>query len=186
MRGLKLLNAYSGRIGCNVASFTDAWIETSSQKTEIEPSLSHLLQMRGLKRLSQSLSISSARRIFYRCVDWNANTLNSTKKSSTSHLLQMRGLKPIGKMMPILILRRIFYRCVDWNQNWEAWRTAKYKSHLLQMRGLKLLISVLERMKFWSHLLQMRGLKQVAVTSMNRCRGRIFYRCVDWNPKSHL
>ena len=30
MRGLKLLNAYSGRIGRNVASFTDAWIETSS------------------------------------------------------------------------------------------------------------------------------------------------------------
>ena len=77
-----------------VASFTDAWIETSSQKTEIEPSLvasftdawietvppadvagpimSHLLQMRGLKH----------------------NSICFCYLNMPSHLLQMRGLKP--------------------------------------------------------------------------------------------
>ena len=52
-----------------VASFTDAWIETS-QKTEILPSeLSHLLQMRGLKHMSLIQQEAQRRRIFYRCVD---------------------------------------------------------------------------------------------------------------------
>ena len=34
---------------CIVASFTDAWIETSSQIIHYAPIQSHLLQMRGLK-----------------------------------------------------------------------------------------------------------------------------------------
>ena len=101
-----------------VASFTDAWIETSirhigyscrvcrifyrcvdwnkrTKHNKITQRRSHLLQMRGLKLLTMLL----------KCLDWK------------SHLLQMRGLKLIGKMMPIPILCRIFYRCVDWNKN---------------------------------------------------------------------
>ena len=35
----------------DVASFTDAWIETRKDEILSNPSLSHLLQMRGLKRL---------------------------------------------------------------------------------------------------------------------------------------
>ena len=35
--------------GVSVASFTDAWIETQKQKQLFSVTLSHLLQMRGLK-----------------------------------------------------------------------------------------------------------------------------------------
>ena len=34
-----------------VASFTDAWIETGHTVTTVNTAMSHLLQMRGLKRL---------------------------------------------------------------------------------------------------------------------------------------
>ena len=54
-----------------VASFTDAWIETS-HPVNVEPmAMSHLLQMRGLKPGVTYLLIT--------CIG--------------SHLLQMRGLK---------------------------------------------------------------------------------------------
>ena len=36
-------------MGINVASFTDAWIETDAFKTAAQMVKSHLLQMRGLK-----------------------------------------------------------------------------------------------------------------------------------------
>ena len=39
-----------------VASFTDAWIETSVPPADVAgPIMSHLLQMRGLKRLALSV-----------------------------------------------------------------------------------------------------------------------------------
>ena len=77
-----------------VASFTDAWIETGIfGSIGAGRRQSHLLQMRGLKLVSLALS---------ELVD-------------ASHLLQMRGLKQLTKAQ------------------------AEYteKSHLLQMRGLK-------------------------------------------------
>ena len=54
-----------------VASFTDAWIETStSRHKSFRSHTSHLLQMRGLKHtgviLNDNIQMS---RIFYRCVD---------------------------------------------------------------------------------------------------------------------
>ena len=49
MRGLKLLNREGYRTGRQVASFTDAWIETKRGTTTREIGKSHLLQMRGLK-----------------------------------------------------------------------------------------------------------------------------------------
>ena len=55
-----------------VASFTDAWIETSSSYVWTSSIQSHLLQMRGLK-LYQPAKIC---------------------RIIKSHLLQMRGLKP--------------------------------------------------------------------------------------------
>ena len=55
-----------------VASFTDAWIETFNNPYSVdEASQSHLLQMRGLKRLANK----------------------KRQRSDGSHLLQMRGLK---------------------------------------------------------------------------------------------
>ena len=54
-----------------VASFTDAWIETAHQYLFLHPDFtSHLLQMRGLKRVLASAEyIEGFCRIFYRCVD---------------------------------------------------------------------------------------------------------------------
>ena len=40
--------------------------------------------MRGLKHFLSNAPNSYIGRIFYRCVDWNTNTLNSTKKSSVA------------------------------------------------------------------------------------------------------
>ena len=100
-----------------VASFTDAWIETSVVIQRLYVFLSHLLQMRGLKRRKLSNGYKfSCRRIFYRCVDWNEVT------------------------MPLICLNtlgRIFYRCVDWNEVTLIGINVAKMSHLLQMRGLK-------------------------------------------------
>ena len=48
MRGLKRQAAEMPTSDI-VASFTDAWIETSMPKEEVKKWMSHLLQMRGLK-----------------------------------------------------------------------------------------------------------------------------------------
>ena len=91
MRGLKLRKIIP-ILWNEVASFTDAWIETEKRKVEIYPNGSHLLQMRGLKHgntyhIWAGLHVASftdawiettkasvkmppcAGRIFYRCVD---------------------------------------------------------------------------------------------------------------------
>ena len=68
MRGLKL----GSSLGCTVptvASFTDAWIETVNDAGHTVTTVSHLLQMRGLKRETDAKVNLSEGRIFYRCVD---------------------------------------------------------------------------------------------------------------------
>ena len=52
-----------------VASFTDAWIETCLWEVMTMPPMSHLLQMRGLKQKAKQFCRESKSRIFYRCVD---------------------------------------------------------------------------------------------------------------------
>ena len=67
-----------------VASFTDAWIETDKYFIKLSLSLSHLLQMRGLKHERN----------------------RDEKQLDTSHLLQMRGLKQYGdvkKLTPLQV-----------------------------------------------------------------------------------
>ena len=95
MRGLKLKNGIKRIWKGQVASFTDAWIETAAMPSPVPPAdvasftdawietfaysleglhgLSHLLQMRGLKHFS----------------------LDRKHHRHESHLLQMRGLKPL-------------------------------------------------------------------------------------------
>ena len=80
-------------ISCYVASFTDAWIETIRFLTYHRLNGSHLLQMRGLKHLTKA----------------------QAEYTSESHLLQMRGLKQLLKTELFKSWGRIFYRCVDWN-----------------------------------------------------------------------
>ena len=57
-----------------VASFTDAWIETPIRSIVPKRAVSHLLQMRGLKRKLDLQLFFKRCRIFYRCVDWNKRT----------------------------------------------------------------------------------------------------------------
>ena len=71
MRGLKL-HLFLLHLHTIVASFTDAWIETIYFICLGYARLSHLLQMRGLKR------------------EYTPPVVPHIK----SHLLQMRGLKP--------------------------------------------------------------------------------------------
>ena len=52
-----------------VASFTDAWIETFKGVQTSAVLESHLLQMRGLKRVRKVRKRWTMCRIFYRCVD---------------------------------------------------------------------------------------------------------------------
>ena len=70
MRGLKRIPTEFSL--CNeVASFTDAWIETHTNEPSFQTKQSHLLQMRGLKP-NRTTSLNTEKcRIFYRCVDWN-------------------------------------------------------------------------------------------------------------------
>ena len=77
-----------------VASFTDAWIETVGTYTTLQ--------------IKQG-------RIFYRCVDWNWRYGFAEERKIWSHLLQMRGLKHCSIRLMPFSFSRIFYRCVDWN-----------------------------------------------------------------------
>ena len=85
------VNAYQRYL--EVASFTDAWIETDCTEGWSSIYESHLLQMRGLKHRDAAVF----------------------KLQQESHLLQMRGLKHTKDADNRTRYRRIFYRCVDWN-----------------------------------------------------------------------
>ena len=71
MRGLKPNASSFFSVDSGVASFTDAWIETTVANRTAAILKSHLLQMRGLKQI--------------RC--------HNDECEHKSHLLQMRGLK---------------------------------------------------------------------------------------------
>ena len=146
-------------IRCHVASFTDAWIETPP------------------KRGKQS----SFGRIFYRCVDWNPGSAFEHCRFQVASFTDA------------------------WIETWSSWPTIcpmvvasftdawietgkevsmmfkAFESHLLQMRGLKLTLIVGSQLILSSHLLQMRGLKLDWDSSLIIHLCRIFYRCVDWN-----
>ncbi len=55
MRGLKLFVSWNAYLCGMVASFTDAWIETTFTIKRYAFTVSHLLQMRGLKLVSLAL-----------------------------------------------------------------------------------------------------------------------------------
>ena len=64
MRGLKQINNLRFELFERVASFTDAWIETTDSKSKELHFESHLLQMRGLKlrlqaRAGRQLQVAS-------------------------------------------------------------------------------------------------------------------------------
>ena len=159
MRGLKLLYWEGYRTWRQVASFTDAWIET------------------GLTRIE----LLGGSRIFYRCVDWNLiwqQGLQARKVASfTDAWIETNSNRNYGGSAKVASFTdawietptkhgqspakpsRIFYRCVDWNLCSNGALLAS-TSHLLQMRGLKHCPQKEYNNPIMSHLLQMRGLKR--------------------------
>ena len=150
---------YSFSYRWNVASFTDAWIETSITWHLEKAILSHLLQMRGLKlKFKRFFGVKAG-----------------------SHLLQMRGLKLCG-----WCFIWIWFRVASFTDAWietkrRIMQARRRESHLLQMRGLKPLSHLLML------LVQLvASFTDAWIETWNECRrvyskSRIFYRCVDWN-----
>ena len=116
--------------------------------------------MRGLKPLMIEEGQPPFGRIFYRCVDWNHRIGIIFRRNSS----------------------RIFYRCVDWNHNYKLIVVICCKVASFTDAWIETHTSDEKRDPKKSHLLQMRGLKHVKVlVKLGREKGRIFYRCVDWN-----
>ena len=113
MRGLKPEQAKFVAAGLDVASFTDAWIETYSATNQGRARQSHLLQMRGLKQCIGNVLCTS-----HIVASFTDAWIETPRKANLnlrigSHLLQMRGLKHCKRLEASGSLRRIFYRCVD-------------------------------------------------------------------------
>ena len=145
----------------SVASFTDAWIETSYLKSKEYETVSHLLQMRGLKLLLCLLLFRLLSRIFYRCVDWNVNCCCHIviNQSRIFYRCVDWNIKILTRFYPIT--GRIFYRCVDWN----------YRLYDLA-NGVA--CRIFYRCVDWNVNLICSYFSSVC---------RIFYRCVDWNTE---
>ena len=136
MRGLKHGICRTGHTNQNVASFTDAWIETLLLYRLRMRRQSHLLQMRGLKLnfTVLNINIKKSHLLQMRGLKLLISVLERMK--FWSHLLQMRGLKPLrtlwkdymdfvasftdawietneGAQVKSFQESRIFYRCVD-------------------------------------------------------------------------
>ena len=97
MRGLKPpeLRVDADR---NVASFTDAWIETKTKRPHYHLLLSHLLQMRGLKQLTKAQAEYTEESHLLQMRGLKHFYWFRVRASIVSHLLQMRGLKPVQRI----------------------------------------------------------------------------------------
>ena len=112
MRGLKRDFCYTFSL-FEVASFTDAWIET------FNPEFDHIgYQVASFTDAwieTEGKSLDTVFGYVASFTDAWIETPDALKsiKSLPSHLLQMRGLKLYQGNWDICIRRRIFYRCVD-------------------------------------------------------------------------
>ena len=84
MRGLKQYGDVKKLTPLQVASFTDAWIETYPSRISLGRRVSHLLQMRGLKRLPSTI---------------DARTLNVA--SFTDAWIETSTQKVVGTLYPV-------------------------------------------------------------------------------------
>ena len=79
---------------------------------------SHLLQMRGLKRITCRLLWLLGKSHLLQMRGLKLGWTCCIWKRKRSHLLQMRGLKQFYITRRRHYRRRIFYRCVDWNKSY--------------------------------------------------------------------
>ena len=77
----------------SVASFTDAWIETCYKQDDRYWQMSHLLQMRGLKQWLRKREKDKQVASFTDAWIETTYLLAQEELLQESHLLQMRGLK---------------------------------------------------------------------------------------------
>ena len=137
--------------------------------------------MRGLKHEHGVQTLRTRGRIFYRCVDWN---------------------KKVVRWNP-LVLGRIFYRCVDWNHTERPALTPKKRR--IFYRCVDWNVFSQSRTVFkdvasftdawietscwccWSYYGYVASFTDAWIETKEmrhqyqRPKGRIFYRCVDWN-----
>ena len=148
------------RHSSDVASFTDAWIETRViivNVGSLKP-LSHLLQMRGLKQGAAYAKTLAESRIFYRCVDWNLGIVSRNKvhivASFTDAWIETTGSKV-------------------W---WRSAYVASFTDAWIETWSCKCYLSIIEVASFTDAWIEtvMSRLKDAGLS-------RIFYRCVDWN-----
>ena len=137
MRGLKP-GAYSKQDGQNdVASFTDAWIETKGKNYVNERNFS---------------------RIFYRCVDWNRRIVRHGNCWTSRIFYRCVDWNPQVNIGSNAVIGRIFYRCVDWNKRQSPRKEGRNVASFTDA-WIETLILISASNLEWSHLLQMRGLK---------------------------
>ena len=115
MRGLKQLTKAQAEY-TEVASFTDAWIETLCRKIITIPPSRIFYRCVDWNKKKYGDKKTNLGRIFYRCVDWNVNgnswikyeywVASFTDAWIETFTVNNRCAHP---------KRRIFYRCVDWN-----------------------------------------------------------------------
>ena len=148
---------------------------------QLVESESHLLQMRGLKRLTPQLLLFVLESHLLQMRGLKLQLGGMSISCYVSHLLQMRGLKPIKQERIIASISRIFYRCVDWNipgalitkhsivaSFTDAWIETNYVIIPNEERQvasftdawIETNMSIEFNAGLQSHLLQMRGLKQ--------------------------
>ena len=151
-----------------VASFTDAWIETTRVFKYCSRPRSRIFYrcVDWNKRDAPPVPEPKSR-IFYRCVDWNISFTELTTLQWESHLLQMRGLKQRGDYLSNCLHCRIFYRCVDWNWSLKSDQKSPCVASFTDA-WIETAIKGMSIPGNTSHLLQMRGLKQQADSAFNK------------------
>ena len=144
---------------------------------------SHLLQMRGLKQWRRTKGSCGARRIFYRCVDWNLQSSQAMDHCFCRIFYRCVDWNWRINWNNYCVISRIFYRCVDWNLTAISMTlkdiVASFTDAWIETSIIDAVVS-----EYQSHLLQMRGLKPTSCVYHSSLFSRIFYRCVDWNPSN--
>ena len=100
-------------LNLRVASFTDAWIETSAARRYCPLCGSHPLRMRGLKLIAGSQHKLSIEVASFTDAWIETKAVVDKVYKAASHPLRMRGLKLEDDLIPFAKSSRILYGCVD-------------------------------------------------------------------------
>ena len=113
MRGLKPELYTTGLVENTVASFADAWIETSPLYLSMISMASHPLRMRGLKQIHMYLFGGVSTVASFADAWIETKLVFNVFRLFLSHPLRMRGLKLLTAQGNINGICRILCGCVD-------------------------------------------------------------------------